>query len=143
MGAGTNVLRGFLVFNGAFIDIFALFLLPIFAPAIAETFPWPNMKDVFSNVDGAPLVIESFAARMIAQNFFYHGIVRASAGLWPDRTLGWLVIASYFAEVVLMGYEIGVTGTITDPAALVLCPLLMYFCYACIVCADDAKGKTQ
>ena len=40
MGAGTNVLRGFLVFNGAFIDIFALFLLPIFAPAIAETFPW-------------------------------------------------------------------------------------------------------
>lgn len=49
----------------------------------------------------------------------------------PDRTLGWLVIASYFAEVVLMGYEIGVTGTITDPASVHRCSRTMQ-CSVCV-----------
>ena len=77
---------------------------------------------------------------MIAHNFFYHGIVRAAAGYAPNKTLGWLVVASYFAQGVLMGFEIGVYGTVDDPAALVLNPIIMYYCYAYIVCAEEAKA---
>ena len=53
MGTGTAVLRGWLVFNGVHIDVIALFLIPVFAPALAETLPWPNYKDIFGAVGGA------------------------------------------------------------------------------------------
>jgi hypothetical protein len=144
MGTGTTVLRGFLVLNGLYIDIIALFLLPVFAPAVAETWPWPNYKDVFGTAaaGGGAIVIQSFATRQIANSFLFHGIVRTAAGIWAGTTLGWIAVASYLCELANFAAEIP-HGTVTDPAGLVLTPVLAFLCYTCLVCADApaAGGK--
>ena len=146
MGTGTQVFRGWLILNGLYIDIICLFVIPIFAPAMAETWPWPNVKDIFgaAGAGGTALAIESFATRQIANSFLFHGIVRLTAGIIApgNVTLGWLAVASYLCEFMNFAVEQPLK-TVTDPAGLVLTPILAYFSYACLVCADvpTASGK--
>jgi len=135
---GKKILRGWLVFNGLFIDVIALFLLPVFFPAIAETIPWPNMETIFSGVngEGVAIVMDSFETRMIANSFLFHGIVRASLGFFGGSTLGWLTAASYLCEAALFAVEFP-HNTVSDPAPLVVCPVLAFFCWYCFVSAAD------
>ena len=149
MGTGTTIFRGWLVLNGLYIDVVSLFLIPVFAPAVAETWPWPNLKDVFGAVEGdtAPLNLDSFATRQIANAFLFHGIVRTAAGVIKpgNVTLGWLAAASYLVEFANFAVEFP-HKTVTDPIGLVLCPILVYLCYVCLVCAADgatSKSKKQ
>lgn len=148
MGTGTTVLRGWLVLNGLYIDIIALYLLPVFFGIDA---PWPAYKDIFGTAGaaGAPLATTDFATRQIANSFLFHGIVRAAAGIWGASTaapaLGWVAVASYLCEAANFGAELP-HGTVTDPAGLALCPVLAYCCYACLVCgggAAAADGKKK
>lgn len=145
MANGTTILRGWLVLNGLYIDIVSLYLLPVFAPAVAAAWPWPNLGAVFggAGADGAALSPESFAARQIASAFLFHGIVRTAAGLVApgsgSKALGWLAVASYLVEFANFAVEVP-RGTATDPAGLVLCPVLAYLCYACLVCAHTGTG---
>ena len=148
MGTGTTVFRGWLVLNGLYIDIVSLYLIPVFAPVVAETWPWPNLKDVFgaAGADGTALTLDSFATRQIANCFLFHGIVRLAAGIVTpgNATLGWLAAVSYCVEFANFAVEVPLK-TATDPIGLVLCPILAYLCYACLVCADGsaANGKKQ
>ena len=145
MANGTTILRGWLVLNGLYIDIVSLYLLPVFAPAVAATWPWPNLGEVFggAGADGAALSPDSFAARQIASAFLFHGIVRTAAGLVApgsgSKALGWLAVASYLVELANFAVEVP-RGTATDPLGLVLCPVFAYLCYACLVCADASTG---
>ena len=146
MGTGTTVFRGWLVLNGLYIDIISLFIIPVFFPAIAETWVWPNLKDIFgtAGAGGTAIAIESLATRQIANSFLFHGIVRAAAGIVApgNVTLGWLAAASYLCECANFAAELPFK-TVTDPIGLVLTPVFAYFCYACLVCADTpaAAGK--
>ena len=147
MGTGTTVLRGFLVFGGLYVDIIALYLLPVFFDINA---PWPVYKDIFGTAGaaGAPLALGDFATRQIANSFLFHGIVRAAAGIWGASSaapaLGWVAVASFLCEAANFGAELPY-GTVTDPAGLVLCPVIAYCCYACLVCGGGggaaADGK--
>ena len=146
MGTGTTILRGWLVLNGLYIDIVSLFLIPVFAPAVAETWPWPNLKDCFgaAGVGGTPLALDSFATRQIANSFLFHGIVRLSAGIVTpgNATMGWLAAVSYLIEFANFAAEVPFK-TVTDPIGLVLCPVFAYLCYACLVCADGSASNDK
>ena len=134
-------MRGWLVFHGVYIDLVALVVVPLFVPAVAERLPFPNLQLMFgaAGEDGDPLAVDSFAARQICFSFFFHGIVRAAAGIAPDAPVAWLAACSYFVESCMFAFE-HVKGTATDPGALVICPLLAYFC-ATSLSRDDGEAK--
>ena len=73
----------------------------MFLPSVADSWPWPNMKSIFG------VAPATFAGRQIAYWVFFHGIVRASAGLFPSKTLGLLAAVSYLCEFSYFACEYG------------------------------------
>lgn len=123
--------RGWLLFNGLYVDVFGAFLLPMFFPSVAETWPFPNIPEML-----APLPIHtgltstSFGIRALCWCFLLHGILRAAAGYTADATLAKLAALSYIVEAAYFASEVFVYNAVGDggKAACALCPVLAFFC---------------
>jgi hypothetical protein len=134
-GVGVTLLRLWLVFNGVWIDLLALGLLPILAPDVAASIPFPNFKDLFPGI-----AIDSFSTRAVAYGFLLHGVIRTAAGILGSSspTMGCLAAVSYMVEFYMLSTEFLVHGTLADPSLIAGVPVLAALCAYCL-CFGKAK----
>ena len=90
------------MFDGIVWNIILNGTLPIWAPSLSASIPFPFSPFTFLPQTSGTPAADLFAGRALGWGFMLHGVVRGAAGLNPeDSTLAWLAASSHIIEFYL------------------------------------------
>ena len=138
---GRKLFCAWLVFDGIVWDIFLLGVLPIWAPSLSASIPFPFSPFTFlPQISGTPAA-DLFAARTLGWAFMLHGVVRAAAGLNPeDSTLAWLAASSHIIEWYFFAFVLPNKKMFLPVFVLIGAPMAAYQCATMLGCSAKKGG---
>ena len=124
---GRKLLCAWLVLDGIVWNIILNGVLPIWAPSLSASIPFPFSPFTFLPQTSGTPAADLFAGRALGWGFMLHGVVRGAAGLNPeDSTLAWLAASSMMIEVYFWA-SAHPNKTMFLPV-LIVNPILAYLC---------------
>jgi len=136
---GRKLLCAWLVFDGIVWNMILNGVLPIWAPSLSASLPFPFTPfTLLPQASGTPAV-DLFAARALGWGFMLHGVVRAAAGFNPeDWTLAWLAASSHIVEFYFWACAHPNKTKLLGP--LIGCPIFAYLCTTMLGCSAKKGG---